>query len=171
MSDTDLNDMIFNLDISRWIDMMLPSFLRRPRIRALCNALCSPVGDIHSRFADTRAGHLFDLAHNAQVCHLRHALNSSFCLGFDITDTQSSGAEWIFAFDSEYEDDALLIPHGSHPPDQGMVVWSEQRLSLTSDSFIVTVPATAYDNALPAIRDMVDRFRLPSKKPLFNRSS
>ena len=87
--------MIFRVDFDKWVLTLLPSFLRRSVMFALCRATIAPIRTLYGRFGEARKAHLFALTHNGQVCYLRSALNEAFdTTGFDIIDYDDGRGEY-----------------------------------------------------------------------------
>ncbi len=160
--------MIFDIDFNRWIALMLPTFLRRPRIYALCRALCAPLFDgddaVYTRFLEARDNHNYRLGHTGQVGFIRQALNDAFGLsrGFEICDAVSSMASWRYIRDQETSGQ-LLIPEES---EGGLLMGDENHIRTPNNRFIVMIPQAFAEN-LDAIRAIVDRYRLCSKHPVY----
>ena len=90
--------MIFKVNFDKLILTLLPTFLRRSMVFALCRAMCAPVVSLYARFSASREGHIYTLTHNGQVCYLRAALNEAFhTTGFEIVDYGDNRGEWHFA--------------------------------------------------------------------------
>lgn len=70
--------MMFEIDFKRLVALLLPTVLRRPLIFGLLRAGVEAVEKVNSEFKSVRAGHVFRLTHNGQVCYLRGALNERF---------------------------------------------------------------------------------------------
>lgn len=161
---------------------MLPTFLRRRRIFAFCRALCSPlycgVEGLYNRFLQKRGDHIFSLSHNGQVCYIRAALNYAFGLskGFEIDDADSYQGEWVFAKDASMTQQLTAVDEHRNPelageetsPDYPMPLLSDEaKLTMAHNSFIVRVPSNIYTTQLDKVKAIVDRYRLPSKTPIY----
>ena len=70
--------MKINIDFNKLVVLLLPTFMRQPRIIAyLCSAI-APVVSIHYNFLVKRNDDHYKLDHNWQVCYLEAALNDRF---------------------------------------------------------------------------------------------
>ena len=160
--------MIFKIDFNRWIALMLPTFLRRRRIYALCRALCAPLynGDeaVYGRFLEARDNHNYRLGHTGQVCFMRQALNDAFGLrkGFEICDSEVNLATWRYVKDQEVSGQLLI----SDESGGGLLVGDENHIRTPSNRFIVKIPQAIAMN-IDVVRAVVDRYRLCSKHPVY----
>ena len=59
---------MFEIDFKRLVALLLPTVLRRPLIFGLLRAGVEAVERVNSEFKSVRAGHVFRLTHNGQVC-------------------------------------------------------------------------------------------------------
>lgn len=173
---------IFIVDFDKWIATMLPTFLRRKRIFALIRGLCATLyqGDtsLYERFGDARGDHIFRLSHNGQVCHLRHALNSSFGLtkGFEIEDPAEDPGEWLYAKQDGTEGQLTAVDEtvnanpaeGAPAPEHPVpLLADEAQLMAAHNTFIVRVPNDIYYSQLDKVKSIVEKYRLLSKQPIY----
>lgn len=151
--------MMFEIDYKRLIALLLPSWLRRPLIFGLLRAGAVGVERVYGEFTKVRAGHIFRLTHNGQVCYLRGVLNNSFGGGFKIGSIEQEG-EWLYAVTENGEQ----IPVAVREPGPGVpVLYSEQVLNMAQNDFIVFVPARAWPR-LAEIEAVVDKYKLITKR-------
>lgn len=90
---------IFNWNAPKMGWLLLPTFLRKTRHVAWLRALLHPVDALHYQFLQQRQRHLYDLAHNGQVCYLRKALNDTFDPSqrrIEITDGNKFNRQYIY---------------------------------------------------------------------------
>ena len=66
------------LSIDKLVVLLLPTFLRKPKLVAWLRALATPLHKLLYDFQQARTADLYNLAHNSQVCYLRKALNDEF---------------------------------------------------------------------------------------------
>lgn len=150
---------MFEIDFKRLIALLLPSWLRRPLIFGLLRAGAVGVERVYGEFTGMRAGHVFRLTHNGQVCYLRGVLNHYFGNGFKIGSMKQEG-EWLYAVTESGEQ----IPVAVSEPGPGVpVLYSEQALNLAQNDFIVFVPARVWGR-LAEIEAMVDKYKLITKR-------
>ena len=69
---------MYNLNIDKLLVLLTPTFLRKPKLRALLRMLATPLHKLLYDFQQARTADLYNLAHNSQVCYLRKALNDEF---------------------------------------------------------------------------------------------
>lgn len=172
---------ILDVDFDRWVALMLPTFMRRERLYALCRAMCSPVERLHGEFATVRKKHLHRAKHNGQVCYLRSALDEAFGrsagqTGFDIEDADSYEGVWQYAKDEGADvqlyavDEALnndLDEDAPLPEHPIPLLADEARLAMEANQFIVRVPAEIYDTRLEEVKAIVEQFRILTKQPKY----
>ena len=164
--------MVFRVDFDKWILTVLPSFLRRRVLFALCRALCAPVKTLYGRFLDARNAHLYRLAHSGQVCYLRAALNDAFrSKGFDIVDYDDQRGEWVYAKADSMAGQLLAKEESRNIPEDGEpampILYDETRLNLPQNYFVVIVPWEIYTTRLDNVKAVVDKYRLISKTPIY----
>lgn len=68
----------FNVDFRKLGLLLLPTFWRRPLIRAFVGSMLTPLHEIHTDFMKARSKANYRLSHNGQVCYLRAVLNDTF---------------------------------------------------------------------------------------------
>ena len=150
---------MFEIDFKRWIALLLPTMLRRPLIFGRLRAAVGAVERLYAEFCEMRAGHVFRLTHNGQVCYLRGVLNYKFGGGFSIGTMKQEG-EWLYAV----TEDGEQIPVAKTEAGKGVpVLYSEQALNMAQNDFVVYVPARAW-NRLQEIEAMVDSYKLVTKR-------
>ena len=66
------------LNIDKLVVLLLPTFLRKPKLIAWLRMLAAPLHKLLYTFQQARTADLYNLAHNSQVCYLRKALNDEF---------------------------------------------------------------------------------------------
>lgn len=167
--------MIFRVDFDKWVLTLLPSFLRRRVMFALCRAAIAPIRTLYGRFGKARRAHLFALTHNGQVCYLRAALNEAFdTTGFDIIDYDDGRGDWLFAKSEDLQeqlyavDERLYDPAEAENPTKSVsILCDETRLNLAQNSFIVQVPGGIHATQLDKVRGIVEQYRPLSKTPIY----
>lgn len=157
---------MFEIDFKRLIALLLPTALRRPLIFGLLRAGVEAVERVNGEFKNMRAGHVFRLTHNGQVCYLRGALNERFGPGFRIYDMLREG-EWLYAVTESGEG----IPVAVTESGEGVpVLYSESRLNEAQNDFEVCVPARYWER-LEEIKAMVDSYKLVTKRAHYRKIS
>lgn len=167
--------MIFRVDFDKWLLTLLPSFLRRSVMFALCRAAIAPIRTLYGRFGEARKAHLFSLTHNGQVCYLRAALNEAFdTTGFDIIDYDDGRGDWLFAKSEDLQDQLYAVDERLYDPAEEdnpthpvPLLYDETRLNLAQNCFIVQVPSSIYATQLDKVRGIVEQYRPLSKTPIY----
>lgn len=70
--------MWYNIDWDKLVLLLLPSFLRKPKIFAFIRSAVEPLKALHDDWLDFRDQNIYILNHNGQVCYFRGALNDVF---------------------------------------------------------------------------------------------
>lgn len=162
--------MIFKVDFDKLILTVLPTFLRRSMVFAVCRAMCAPIVSLYARFSESRYDHIYALTHNGQVCYLRAALNEAFhTTGFEIVDYDDHRGEWLFAKTEGMTDHLYAVDEELKDPENTPVpvLADEVRLNLAMNSFIVQVPGMIYATQLDKVKSVVDKYRILSKTPIY----
>lgn len=150
---------MFEIDFKRLAVLLLPTALRRPLIFGLLRAGLVAVERVYGDFNNMRAGNIFRLTHNGQVCYLRGALNELFGPGFRISDMPQEG-EWLYAVTENGEGIPVAVTEsGKGVP----VLYSEQELNAAQNDFKVYVPSR-YWAQLEEIKAVVDSYKLVTKR-------
>lgn len=150
---------MFDIDFKRLAVLLLPTMLRRPLIFGLLRSGLVGVERVYREFKSMRAGHIFRLNHNGQVCYLRGALNETFGPGFQIGDQPPEG-HWLYAVTESGEGiPTAVTEHGEGVP----VLYSEQELNAAQNDFKVYVPSSCWDK-LEQIKAMVESYKLVTKR-------
>lgn len=168
----------FEIDYKKLAVLLLPTFLRQPVLTAIVRVLMQPLAVMHDIFRTRRDDHLFDLAHNGQVCYLKHALDSldglDYATGFEIRDINAEG-DFVFAYDEtewlQDTDRVWLVPDA---PDCTMV-YDNAAITAQTEAFVVYVPAQYPFNgskpADPRIAATVEKYRLVSRTATYRTKS
>lgn len=168
--------MIYRVDFDKWVLSLLPTFLRRGVMFALCRAAIAPIKTLYEVFMRARKAHIYALTHNGQVCYLRAALNDAFgTTGFDIVDYNDGRGDWLFAKSEHLQgqlyavDEGLYDPavEGDAPANPVPLLYDEARLNLAQNTFIVQVPAEVYATQLEKVKGIVERYRPLSKTAIY----
>lgn len=126
---------LFQIDYKRLVLLLLPTFLRKPRLFAFVCALVFSISELHVKFLKSRNANLLRIKRNGQVCYLRGLLNDELDpieRRIQVTDATAEG-DWVFAM-SEGEAYQLLINA------EGVLVYSEDLIIGNTAFFNVLVP-------------------------------
>lgn len=164
--------MIYNINFTRLLINLLPTFLRQPVIFGILYAGGRVLGSrTYKDYMTARDEHNYKLNHNGQVCYLRAVLNDAFNGGFDILEVERRG-DWLYAITEGgadillavgEEDKAAEVENGQKVP----LVYNEALLNASQNSFIVSVPYDIYQTNLPAVAALVDKYKLISKRAIY----
>ena len=156
--------MIYNINFTRLLINLLPTFLRQPVIFGILYAGGRVLSSrTYKDFMTARDEHNYKLNHNGQVCYLRAVLNDAFNGGFDILEVEERG-DWLYAITEDGADILLaVVENGQKVP----LVYNEALLNASQNSFIVSVPYDIYQTNLPAVAALVDKYKLISKRAIY----
>lgn len=158
----------FDIDYKKLAVLLTPTFLRQSTFVAFVRALMQPMVTLYDKFSAQREDHLFNLAHNGQVCRLKHALNTlddrlTYSNGFEIEDINALG-DFVFAYDEDMPQS--LWWWVADQPSYTMV-YDEAEILVVTETFVVFVPDIFDFNgskpADPRIISMVEQYRLVSR--------
>lgn len=162
----------YEIDYKKLAVLLTPTFLRKPVLTALVRVLMQPLTTLHQTFRTKRNDHLFNLAHNGQVCRLKDALNQTFGItdyqsGFEIRDINAEG-DFIIAYDeAEWLADTNRVWLVKDTP-QYTMVYDEAAITAATETFIVYCPrkATSFTGNRPTdprVVSIVEQYRLVSR--------
>lgn len=149
---------IYQINYSKLVLLLLPTFLRQNVIVALLSALTSPIRMLYNSFIQYKDNTLQELEVTPQVFSLRNALNRAYNLqeGFIIEDYVKQG-EWLIVYDEiEYRSELLVIVED----DTYLLVHDESTLQQVQGGFIVTVPNSLSASDYPRIRTIINKHKL-----------
>lgn len=151
---------LYQIDYKRLVLLLLPTFLRRPRLCAYLYALTFGVSELYGKFLKNRDTNLSRIKRNGQVCYLRGMLNDELDpeeRRIRIIDGDAEGS-WVFTVDEE-EAYQLFIDN------PGTMIYSESLIIANTAFFYVPVPwpenQTDLNNCL---RNFLNEYKLLSKK-------
>lgn len=159
-----------DVDYKKLAVMLTPTFLREAVMLALVRVLMQPLVTIHDNFKAKHNAHLYNLAHNGQVCYLKQALNNldnlNYKEGFEIEDINALG-DFVFTYDeTEWLQDTDRVWILQDSPEFTMI-YDEAEIGTITASFVVYVPARYEFNggkpADPRIIATVEQYRLTSR--------
>ena len=144
-----------NLNINKLTELLLPTFLRKPKMLVWLRALHFPLIKIVDDFNFNRNQNLYNLAHNGQVCHLCGALNNRFDIAqrrIKIIDGNKYKREYIYT-DGEKKPKFLGT----------IYLRDDADYSDTGVDFVVLIPAGLNYNDYE-MRALIDFYKLASKR-------
>lgn len=151
---------LYQMDYKKLVVLLLPTFMRKPRLFAFVHALTFGLSELYTKFSRNRGSNLSRIECNGQVCYLRKMLNDELDpieRRITISDGLAEGS-WLFAF---MESDAwqLLIDG------PGVMVYSERLIISDTALFYVSVPwGNKDENLNNRLRNFLNNYKLLSKK-------
>ncbi len=124
--------MWYKIDFDKLILLLLPTFLRKPKLFAYLKSLVSPIKTLYDVWSLTREQNLEIMKYNSQRCYLRGVLNDRFDNEFrriTISNTSNRTQDYIY---TEAENTPVFL--GT------MFLESEFNYAGTTVDFIVNVP-------------------------------
>lgn len=159
---------MFEIDFKRLFAIILPGSMRVPLVYCILRAAGEALEFVYQAFLSARSENVFRLTHNGQVCYLRCMLCDKFGPGFSIQTAEAKG-QWLYAITEEGRE-ILLATTEKGGRGEVPVLTSEQLLNMAQNDFIVVCPADAYDSRMAEIQAMVERYKLPTKQPIYLRN-
>lgn len=96
------------IDFNKLIELLLPTFLRRPRLFALLRTLISkPLQSIFSRFHIWRAKSRYEASVTMQVCSLTHAVERTFDCVCEIQELDGKPYDFLVSIDRSTDLNAI----------------------------------------------------------------
>lgn len=137
---------------------LLPTFLRKPVLGALVEALVAPLRKLYDDWYAMRQEHLYQLEHTWQVCYMRGALNDDF----DPSDRRI----YIDGTGGSAAKTYIYTPGENQTKYLGKL-WLYQSLEFAGGAdFLVYVPKSIVANHGYEVRAMIDFYRLGGKRYL-----
>ena len=154
--------MWYKVDFNKLTFLLLPTFLRKPKLFAYLQALVAPIISIYDIWYNWRIDNLYKIENTGQICYLRGSLNDSFDpieRRIYIDDGQTEETTYIFTdaeeqdvwLDTELEDDTLWLYTSGETDDSEL-------------DFIVYVPQSVYDTQLNELKAHVNFYRAGGKR-------
>lgn len=159
--------MKYNVDFSRLVLGLLPTFLRKRGIYALLRTCADSIEKVYKAFRESRDRQNYDLAHNGQVCYLRKVLNDTFKTShFDIEDVEVEG-EWRYAKSEDLTQHLYAVSEPERDNEEIPILYDEIALTEPRTLFVVRVPMRIYDTQLEQVKAIVENYRLVTKTPIY----
>lgn len=134
--------------------LLLPTFLRRPRIYAFLSAMVFGIEELHRQFTRQRDANLLRCRRNGQVCYLRALLNDELDpVQRRITlDDASQPGEWVMIYDEKTSYQTLIQ---SEPGNGGNPI-SNSNFQSGSNSGTDSVPGSGFQSASVPVHILYD---------------
>lgn len=147
--------MWYNIELSKLVELLTPTFLRSPTQLAWLRLMVSPLEQVLDWFTNSRRDNLYNLAHNSQKCYLRAVLNDRFDISsrrIRIEDGNKYKRQYIYT-DGEQKPKFLGT----------MFLYDDADYSDTGVDFIVLVPSDLQYNTYE-MQALIDFYKLASKR-------
>lgn len=160
---------LYQIDYKRLVLLLLPTFLRQPRLFAFLRAMVFSVSEMHGKFLKQRNTNLLRIKRNGQVCYLRGLLNDELDQTdrlITVTDGEADG-NWLFAFSEEIASQLLIQKEANSSTETPIVhlLYSEAKIIANTALFIVSVPWPETDkNKTERFISLLNEYKLLSKK-------
>jgi hypothetical protein len=139
--------MIYNVDFGKWVQQNLPWVVRKPAMVAWLTRLLAPLSWLHGQFLAFTTATRYDYRITGQVRSLRFHMNRVFDPSLSrIAVLDGQGGDSVFVF-LENENNPVYLP---------------QFVTKPGVDFVVAIPY-GMDGQIPAMRQFIDRYRLPTK--------
>lgn len=95
---------VFNINVNRLAEWLIPTRLRMPVLMALVKAIFSPIITLHNLFLSFRKAKFYQIAMNYQTCYLEAFLNDRFDFTqrrIFIEDAETVDALYLYMRDEE----------------------------------------------------------------------
>jgi hypothetical protein len=152
---------MYSINWKKLVELLLPTFLRKPVIIAFLNAFTTPISRMHAEFLMLKIEWDYRLDHNGQVFSLEKVLNDKF----DPTERR------IYITTVDFEDDVYIgdRDHLEHtyitdPPDDAETLYlGDAPQYMQSADFIVHVPGEILATSEILIRNTIDIYKIAGK--------
>lgn len=151
---------IFELNIKRLVTLLLPTFLRKPRITFLLRASTYSLSNLYDSFMHNRNGdrysNIYKINHNGQVFSLRKVLNDEFdSSSRRITIDDVEVKDWLMIYQDEEAKHVML---GTKK------VYREDMIGQEKADFIIDVPFVLSEDERARMHSIVNYYKLVSKR-------
>jgi hypothetical protein len=155
---------MFNVDFSKLINWMLPTFRRNPVDFSWVSVLCSPVVQLYNEFMAKRAADLYELAHDSRVFSMQAVFNDRFdnaTRRIYVTDGFTKDRLYVFT-PTENKPIYIYTPAENNP----VYLYNPADYADTGVDFIVWVPTavTMSSQDMIELTALINKYRLASKR-------
>ena len=143
--------MWFNVDFSKLLLLLTPTFLRKAAFFAFTGSVLSAVGSIYDSWFKMRLDNLYKLSHNGQIVYLRAALNDRF----------DPSLRRIYLGDGNRFIRKYIYTHVEQKPKflGTMFLHSRDDYADTGVDFIVFVPANIVDAQIYELKALINFYK------------
>ncbi|QKX04895.1 hypothetical protein HN014_08175 [Aquimarina sp. TRL1] len=146
-----------NIDYDRLLQMLIPTFLRKRKIKAFLSVLIFPIKILKREFLQFKQATIYKITHNGQVVYLQKVLNDHF-------DRQQRR---IYITDGVFYDPTYVYTHQEDKPVYigTQYLYTSEELALIDVDFLIVVPKdfNLTDDMLTRFHALVKYYKLVSK--------
>lgn len=151
----------YNIDWVRWLRLMLPLSLRRPRIIALLTVMIRPLATLYAWARAERADDLEHLETTGQVCYLRGLLQrrlpSELGLRYRV---ETAPRAWRMCYALHRDLPGVVVAQQAVPP-----LAIDEALERGGHNLIrIGVPIDIYELRIKEVIALVECYKLPTKR-------
>ena len=147
----------YTVDYSRLKDLLLPTFMRKPKTRAYLLALVRPLDTLYTLLMTYRRDTLYKLQHNGQVVLLQKVLNDRF----------DKEQRRIYVDDGIVNDPTYMHTHAEDKPVYlgTQYIYTRAELAYKDVNFTVVLPAgmTLSDEERVRMKSLINYYKLAAK--------
>jgi hypothetical protein len=148
--------MWYKVDFDKLILLLLPTFLRKPKMFGFLKALVSPIASLHYRWSQMRDENLKTLSYNSQRCYMRGVLNDRYDPEQRRITIENTGSKI---------QDYIYTPAENLPVFLGtMFLETEFNYSGSTVDFLVNVPREIMNTKINEIVATIDFYVLAGKQ-------
>ncbi len=148
--------MWYNINYSKLAILLLPTFLRKPKMSAFVQALLFPIERLHYQWKLKREADWYKINHTGQVCKFRKALN-------DTLDPQERRI--YFEEGNSFPRKYIYTRAENKPVYLGkMFIYRNAEYVGTGADFIVFIPADIIATQFYKIESIIKFYKLASKR-------
>lgn len=161
---------IIDLDLRKWVILLLPTFLRGKRLVSFLHALIAPLVGLYDAFCTNRKDNLYRLRHTGQVCYLRKVLNDAFMTeGFEIVDQEVFG-DWVIVYKEKFDRGVIVYEKADEEAKNNPIVYTVVVIETKVGTFFVRIPAgvcaiSDTDDNYKKIKKIVNQYKMVSCSP------
>lgn len=145
------------VDYAKFRDLLLPTFKRKPKIRAYLLAWLMPISNLYTAFMKFRKDTLYKINHNGQVVYLQKVLNDRF----------DNTLRRIYITDGIINEPTFIYKHVEDRPVYlgTRYIYSREELQFRDVDFIVVLPydMVLSDEELIRMKSLLNYYKLASK--------
>jgi hypothetical protein len=148
--------MWYNIDYNKLAILLLPTFLRKPKMIAFALAFVSPIKSLHYQWLQKRDFDWYRLQHNGQKCKLRKVLNDQLD-----PEQRRIVIDEGTAFPREY----IYTQSENQPKYLGVFyIKSQNEYENTGVDFIVKAPQSIIDTEIFRLKYLLNYYKLAGKR-------